>query len=83
MNTIQPLRQMLTRFPSSPRGSTERDTAAVTADADQLQNLTEQLSPVSEHSPTLLAKNNRTPFAEPQQNEERNPVLNEQEDARC
>lgn len=65
------------------RGSTERDTAAVTADADQLQNLTEQLSPVSEHSPTLLAKNNRTPFAEPQQNEERNPVLNEQEDARC
>ncbi|XP_063595666.1 organic cation transporter protein-like [Penaeus indicus] len=65
------------------RGSTERDTAAMTADADQLQNLTEQLSPVSEHSPTLLAKNNRTPPAEPQQSEERNPVLNEQEDARC
>ncbi|XP_047499818.1 organic cation transporter protein-like isoform X1 [Penaeus chinensis] len=66
------------------RGSTERDTAAMTADADQLQNLTEQLSPVSEHSPTLLAKNNRTPsLAEPQQDEERNPVLNEQEDARC
>lgn len=65
------------------RGSTERDTAAISADADQLQNLTEQLSPVSEHSPTLLAKNNRTPFADSQAGEERSPVLNEQEDARC
>ncbi|XP_042867534.1 organic cation transporter protein-like [Penaeus japonicus] len=63
------------------RGSTERDTAAMTADADQLQNLTEQLSPVSEHSPTLLAKNNHTPLVD--QPEEQKPVLNAQEDARC